>query len=177
MLAFAGCTTIPHSLVTDELCTGAYRQILNETMWIDGAVYGYSGDVENRTATAVRLLLGHERARDIFVRLLADAKPAGKLYALCGLYYADRDLFERDVEAFRLDAREIQTTRADVVGAERICDIVFCPHGSNMNARIVLKRGQTLQKWLRENKGKTGYGDISGGVGPEKIVNPTFGEE
>ncbi|MDD4869442.1 MAG: hypothetical protein PHR77_02685 [Kiritimatiellae bacterium] len=172
LLGIAGCASVPSTLLTDELSKGAYRQVLNETMWIDGAVYGYAGDIENRTATATRLLAGHEKARAIFLRLLADAKPAGKLYALCGLYYADWDEFQKQVEALRHDPREVSTTTADVVGPQRICDIVFCPYRDKDRERIVLKRGQTLHQWLKENKGKKGYGDISGGVYPENIVNP-----
>jgi len=174
---FTGCATVPDDIAPDDFTRGAYRQIQNETVWIDGAVYGFAGELENRTATAVRFLLSQENADAIFLRLLTDAKPAGQLYALCGLYYVDRERFDKEVEAFRHDTREIETTSADVTGRDKLCDIVFCPFEDSQTERIVLKRGESLQQWFLAHKGEMGYGDISGGADPERIVNPNFGEE
>ncbi len=64
LLVASGCRTVPNHLLTDELTTGAYRQILNETVWIPSAVYGCYAERENRTATAVRTLLWHDLFHD-----------------------------------------------------------------------------------------------------------------
>lgn len=173
----AGCASTPHDSITDPLTQGAYDQILKETMWIGDAVYGPNGEIENRTATAVRVLLGHDQADKIYLQLIKNAEPAGKLYALCGLYYANREQFQKEIEAFRNDSREIPSTSADVVGVRKMCDIVFCPVQETTKKRIVLGKGQTLRQWVKENKDTTGYCDISGGSYPDSIVHPYLGDD
>ncbi len=130
--ALIGCAAHREPGELDAATRAAYEHLLGASVWIDGNVYGFAGEEENESATALRTIWKHPQSAAIFSRLLDHAAPAGQLYALCGLYYSDRAEFEKRIAPFKTDQREIPTISADVHGPQKIADIVVCPYeGTN----------------------------------------------
>lgn len=164
------------SLITDKEAKEAYEQILNETNWITGKVFGFAGEHENKSATALRVLLKHKKAKQIFTRLFEKAHMAGKLYALCGMYYAHPHLFKVQIKRLRNCKKKVTSISGDVHGSENLCNIVFSPYeDSETMKRVVLRKGQTLDEWIQEWIQQRGYRsywlDISGGGYPSKFTS------
>jgi len=185
----------PPDYLADDDSRAAYMQLFNETVWINGNTHGPEGKLENESASALRVLWKHPRAADAFARLADDAQPAGRLYALCGLYYADRKLFDTQLRYFRFEKDKVRSVFGGKQASERMCDIVFCPYPEltvrristcppscnpflencpkhprkkvwERTLRVVLKPGQTLAEWRKENSEHGYYCDISGGGYP-----------
>ena len=196
MWLLGGCATPsptgPPVYLTDKVSRAAYTQLLNETVWIGNNTYGPEGESENKSAKALRDLWEHPRAAAAFTSLIDDARPAGKLYALCGLYYADMKRFDAEVRYFRFEKGKVKSILGDRHASERMCDIVFCPYPEvtirrvsacppscnpflkvcrrhpkkkvwEKTLRVVLEPDQTLAQWREKNSKNGFYCDISGG--------------
>ena len=130
LLTSCAAHRVPSGL--DDKTQHAFLQIMNADVWINGNKYGYAGELDNNCATALRTLWKHPKSKELFIRLIDQARPPGQLYALCGLYYSSRQEFDRRVKPFKTDQREIQTISADVQGNQKIADIVVFPYeGTN----------------------------------------------
>jgi len=76
-------------------------------------------------------LLNSPDAEAAFTFLLTDpdTPTAGRLYALCGLYWMDRKAFTAALEQFKQNRSLIQTQVGCVGESRRVCDIVYDPKG------------------------------------------------
>src|SRR5262245_55133036 len=95
----------PEGLSRDE--KKAYQTIMASDRFCGTAVViaGTTPEV----VIAFRKMLKSPNAAGAFRGLLADATTAGKLYALCGLYYADPDFFDEAVKRFQRSSDEVDT--------------------------------------------------------------------
>jgi hypothetical protein len=103
-----------------------YRLIL-EADRFEGIAVGAGGEVPF-VVFALQTILASAEADAAFKELLEGATVPGKLYALCGLYFTDRDAFRAGAEALEDDPTEIdaalygctaETVRVRDVVAER----------------------------------------------------------
>ena len=158
-----------------NICAAARDVILNTDTWISNVRYGFSGELENRAAASLRVLLKEPDARSIFMELLSKAPPAGQLYVLCGLYRIDRPAFSNIVGHYLTLTNTIPTIHADVEWTERICDIVRSPRVNTDRAiRAVLAPGETLDDWVAKNiRGQTQFFfvDIEGGAYTSRFLD------
>ena len=194
-----GCATTsppgPPTYLDTAESRAAYTCLLNETTWVNGNTYGPDGKLENKSANALRTLWQHPRAADAFASLVDSAEPAGRLYALCGLYYADRKRFDAEVPYLKFEKGKVKSIFDEKSASERVCDIVFCPYPETTmrlvsgcppscnpflthcrqhprkkvwerTKRVVLAPGQTLAQWRKENSEGGFYLDIGGGGYP-----------
>lgn len=74
----------------------------------EGTTIGDGGS-QPATVTALRMIVAQprERALSQLHELIRDASPAGRLYALCGLYKLDKAAFERALPPFLSDATPV----------------------------------------------------------------------
>jgi hypothetical protein len=101
---------------------------------------------------AFRRLLERPDAREVFADLLRRGRPAGQLFALCGLFLTDRDAFDREVQPFRSDAREVMFLRGCIMDSKPVHEVV-----ESRDPRVVrLRRGQTWREWFDEFTAKHG---------------------
>jgi hypothetical protein len=101
-----------------------------------------------------------------FRALLADGTAAGKLYALCGLYYADPDYFERAVVPFRKSRQEVATFVACSMSRVTVGSVV---ESKNPKAVRLKSRKQTIKEWAEETKTDGMVYDIVGGGWPSHL--------
>src|SRR5262249_38318549 len=101
---------------------------------------------------AFRTLLESPHADAAFKQLLTEATTAGKLYALCGLYYTDPAFFEKAVEPFRHSNDRIETVMGCIVSGNTVGAIV---EKSGPGAVRLKARTQTIKQWAEETKPKT----------------------
>ncbi|MGE0710691.1 MAG: hypothetical protein AB7N76_11870 [Planctomycetota bacterium] len=93
-------------------------QILVEATELCGPRTGEAGEA-TWSVTALRLVLDRPTAREDLLWLLEHAQPAGRLYALCGLWWLDRPTYEARVGAFLQDRREVSYLAEGCCGDRR----------------------------------------------------------
>jgi hypothetical protein len=123
---------------------------------------GFAGQTP-QVVVAFRILLKSPDAAAAFKGLLADGTTAGKLYALCGLYYADPDYFDRAVAPFRGSRREVATLMGCIMSRAKVGSIVESPSPKAVRLK---NRKQTVTEWARETKTDGMIYDIVGGGWP-----------
>lgn len=114
--------TIPHTPTPGAFEEGlapeiqpAYR-LLRTTAVFSGAAVGVAATTPD-TVQALRLILKDPAAEDIFRQLLAEATPAGQLYALAGLYVINPE-FARTAATPYESSQEMVRTQFGCVNAE-----------------------------------------------------------
>lgn len=112
---------------------------------------------------AFRQMFREPDADAAFKSLLNSATTAGKLYALCGIYYTDPAYFEKAVSRFLHSNQQVQTYFGCMVSSERVADIV---QKSGPHVVRLKNRKQTIQEWSEETKAKGVALDITGGGWP-----------
>lgn len=142
----------------------AFQTIAAAERFCDEAV-GYSGQVP-QVVLALRALLKSDQGDAAFKQLLADATIAGKLYALCGLYYTDPGYFEQAVQPFRRSDKEVQTFMGCIISRDRVGSIV---EQSRSDVVRLTSRTQTIKQWATETKRKSMSYDIVGGGWPNSF--------
>ncbi len=124
-----------------------------------GGDVGIAGDTPE-SVFAFRRLLEMDDAGALFGRLLEEAMPAGQLYALCGLYFADPPAFQRALPRFRESDVDVETVSGCIVFEVKIADLVWSPESRVMR----LQPGESPASWLAKQEGKRGFAvDIAGG--------------
>lgn len=167
MLFFTiGCTAVKmqHSMPTDALST-AVDELRHASVWVGSRHYGFAGESTNHLAQALDSVLESDDRDHVLFVLLQNARPAGQLYALCGLYHARPDIFDEVAERFRNNTNVVEGIIGDVMLPMRLCDIVFSPYGRGKGeTNIILRQGQSVGAWLREQDTRARpFMDISGG--------------
>jgi hypothetical protein len=93
---------------------------------------------------------------------LQEARPAGQLYALCGLYFTDHAAFETALPLYQNSRIEVRTQFGCIVGQEKTDKLVSASGPQVMR----LQPGQSPSDWLADHPQaeRDGYYlDISGG--------------
>ena len=144
--------------------TSAAMEVLRHATDFESVHVGIGGWLSTNVV-AFRVILSHRRAAELFPELYATATPAGKLYALCGLYFTDPAAFAREVPRMAADRSPVTTfngcirNSGDVVG-----DVVRAP----FPGRMQIGKGQTLAAWFAAHG--SAPGDIAGGYVPLSFV-------
>jgi len=111
-----------------------------------------------------RALSKNPQADAAFKQLLVDATTAGKLYALCGVYYTDPAFFEKAVQPFRHSREEVPTVMGCIISRDTVGSIV---EQSGPAAVRLKTRSQTIKQWAEETKPASMRYDIIGGGWPD----------
>ena len=160
-----------HSQVRLTLLTpagkDAYQSLLTAPRFEDDAI-GFAA-VPSKLVGALNVLLQEPNGDAAFKSLLLKAKPAGQLYALCGLYFTDYDAFKAGVEdrKFRLD---FVVTQFGCIGSRRKASDIIALNDPKV-VRLSSNK-QSLDEWQKQHpEVKDGYYlDISGGGYPRKFL-------
>ena len=129
---------------------------------------GYAGEL-SKLVQAYRILLKEKAADQAFKSLLEKASLAGQLYALCGIYYTDHNLFFTIVDNYKIKNEYVQTLFGCIGGKMLVSEIV------QVNSPTVVRLSypdQTINEWIDSHKEiiKNGFSiDIVGGSYPSKF--------
>lgn len=134
----------------------ALQSLMTTATFSDSAV-GYSGEPSDNVV-AFRVLLQEPAARSAFTRLVEHGSTAGQLYGLAGLYFTDRDRFDKEV------------TR--LAGSKQSVDTQFGCSSTRVSVAALVRKpgamrvppGQTMLQWLKKHG--SAARDISGGGFP-----------
>ena len=83
---------------------------LQKLMEVDIVAFGgvgFAGRI-SEAEIAFQKILAHDQAVEMFNRLTAEAKPAGQVYALYGLYLKDREAFKQRLTQVRAGIKKDQ---------------------------------------------------------------------
>ena len=138
----------------------AYENLLHASQFEDSRV-GYTGAL-SVYARNLETLLNEQNADAAFKSLLTNAKTAGKLYALCGLFYTDYDSFEKEIESFRLSKETVTMVSGCEVYDESVSAIIES-RGQNV---AIIGPGESLEQYLTGSKGRSYNIDIANGGYP-----------
>jgi hypothetical protein len=103
-----------------------------------------------------------------FKSLLTEAKPAGQLYALCGLWFTDPIAFKTEAERLKKANGQVDTLFGCVGMKERMADLIE----SKIAGAVRLKDNkESVKVWFDTHKGIAMHYDIIGGALPSMIWN------
>ena len=125
----------------------AYERLLKADRFEEGHV-GFAGRL-SEYIVAFNTLLQEKAADEAFKSLLAEAQIAGRLYALCGVYFTDREFFLQEIETYKTSGEEVQTMSGCLIHSERVSKIVE----SGEPFVAIINYGETIEEWrARTNK-------------------------
>lgn len=125
----------------------AYEHLLKAERFEQGAV-GYAGTV-SRYIESFNLLLKEEAADEAFKGLLNEATTAGKLYALCGLYFTDYETFQKETENLAKSAESVETMSGCLISSEKVANLVE----AKSQKVAIIKPSQTIEDFWKTNPG------------------------
>jgi len=170
LTAFAGCepgTCTPQEpapLQLSEFGREAFQTLLTAESFTNEAV-GIAG-VTSAEILALRTIWREPTAGRAFRQLEEQATVAGRLFALCGLYYADREAFLKRVEPYRTSDETVGFLEGCMM--LEACPVSFLVERAEPGV-VRLKTNQTVEAWLatgpKERRGRAL--DILGGGWPE----------
>lgn len=125
----------------------AYEMLLKAERFEQGAV-GYAG-TPSRFIESFNVILKEDSADAAFKSLLNEATIAGKLYALCGLYFTDYKAFQSEIGKYAKNNESVQTMSGCIISDEKVAKIV------ELNAAnvAIIKPSQTIEDFWKTNKG------------------------
>jgi len=138
----------------------AYENLLHASRFEDSRV-GYTGAL-SVYAKNLETLLNEQNADAAFKSLLKNAKTAGKLYALCGLFYTDYNSFEKEIESFKLSKETVTMVSGCEVYDESVSSIIES-QGQNV---AIIGPGESLEQYLAGSQGRSYNIDIANGGYP-----------
>lgn len=141
----------------------AYDYLVATQRFTDDAIY--DGGALPKEVICVRILLQEPRAAQIFQELAYTGSMGTRLYALCGLYYADPTAFELEIPRIRETEAliEFQTGCSTLLNFP-VKDLVDLGAG---NAVRLESREQTIRAWKLEDEARFSLRyDIAGGGFP-----------
>lgn len=77
---------------------------------------------------AFRRLVRSPGAAERFAELLKDATPAGRLFALCGLYFTDPEAFRSALPAFERSEERVRHQAGCMISEEPVADLIHSPY-------------------------------------------------
>lgn len=125
----------------------AYNDLLKAEIFETGRV-GFAGTLSTHVIS-LNTLLAEKDGAAALGNLLAGATNAGRLYALSGLYYADRTGFDKGVELFRSSEAKVQVLNGCLISDEIVGKII---ESDAVNVAII-KPGQTMREFWETNAG------------------------
>jgi hypothetical protein len=138
----------------------AYKHLLNATVFHEGRI-GYAGSL-SPYITSFNVILKEKSADEAFKSLVENAKMAGKLYGLSGLYFTDYESFKKQVEQFKKNDETVQTMSGCIVFSEKISKIVEL----NKPDVAIIKKSETIEEFWKNNRGGSYELDIAHGGYP-----------
>lgn len=123
----------------------AYQELLEANRFED-AIIGRGGDLSDQ-ARKFNILLGETNADAAFKAILENGTIAGKLYALCGIYFTDHEHFKVEVVKYKDTNETIETISGCLVSKEKVSKIVT----SNEGNTAIIKSGETLENFWKSN--------------------------
>ena len=132
-------------------------KVLSTTDEFADAYVGFVGG-PSAQACAFRTVLDQPDADRLFKQILTRARPAGRLYALCGLYFTDHERFLKEIPSYRKSADSVATFSGCLMGRAPIASLVELS-----GARVVRLRdpSETMQEWRSRNQDSSGWQDYS----------------
>ena len=142
-------TSTPVSFSIDKLSPegqNAYQNLLDTEVFAQGLV-GIAATL-SPSVESFNTLLKEKEADAAFKSLIANAKPAGQLYALSGLYFTDQEAFQKEVKNFRQKDEMVRAMSGCEMFDEKISKIVE----SNDKNVAIIKPGETIEDFWKRNK-------------------------
>lgn len=147
-----------------QAAADAYDVLLHARRFTDDAIY--DGGATPREVIALRILLGRPNAAAIFNELFERATVGGRLFALCGLYYADPARFQQGVQRLRESSETVEFQTGCLTWTDRpVAELLDLGAGAAVRLE---SPAQTIREWkaLDEARFSLGY-DIVGGGFPD----------
>ena len=147
-----------------------YICLKNAAFFADGGV-GEAGQIPNEIFAFGRLFK-KENASDYFIKLESEAGNAGKLYALCGLYYLDYSNYNYLMEKYCSDAETVTYMQGCIMSEYKMSEIIK-REGADGSPVVRLKNNKdTLNAWCARNPTADGFTmDFYGGAIPYSVRN------
>lgn len=147
----------------------AYEVLRTTGRFTDDAIY--AGGETPEEVHALRLLWSEPQAAAAFAALLEEAGIGGRLYALCGLYYADRAAFDVAIETWRGTPATVgYQTGCSFLSDQSVADLIESRHPGAVR---LTRAGQTIKEWVQANAPLVDEGgyrlDIIGGAIPNEF--------
>ena len=147
----------------------AYENLLKAERFEEGHV-GYAGTL-SKYIVDFNTLLRERAADEAFKSLLAEAPLAGQLYALCGIYFTDHELFLKEIEKYKTSGEEVETMSGCMISVDRVSKIVE----SDQPFVAIINYGETIDEWRARTKKESYMLDIAHGGFPATFKS--FGEK
>ena len=125
---------------------------------------GYGGEL-SRYVAAFRIVLADPGASAAFHSLVDRATPAGRLYGVAGLYFADPPAFDDALARLAAVGGEVPTQHGCFRMAEPVARVIR----ADGPQRIVVGQDATLASWLAAHP-EGGPCDLAGGCVPLSFV-------
>jgi hypothetical protein len=125
----------------------AYNDLLKAEIFETGRV-GFAGTLSSHVIN-LNTLLAEKDAAAALASLTAGATDAGRLYALSGLYYADRTSFDAGVAHLKDSEATVRVLNGCLMSDEKVGKIV---ESDTANIAII-KPGQTMREFWESNAG------------------------
>jgi hypothetical protein len=135
----------------------AYYDLLKAEVFETGRV-GFAGTLSAHVIS-LNTLLAEKDAAPALGSLPAAATDAGRLYALSGLYYADRALFDTGVARFKDREATVRVLNGCLMSDEKFGKIVE----SDAENVAIIKPGQTIKEFCETNTGGFELDIVHGG--------------
>ncbi len=141
----------------------AYERLRSADRFVDSMV-GYDGGLPPE-AVDLRALVRADPRGAACAQLFDEAAPAGKLLALCGLWWRDPARFEAGVAALRTQETLVKVHSGCEILEEPVRDLV-----KRKGAIRLVDRKQTIEEWTQTNGGRPAHLDIAGGSYPRRLL-------
>lgn len=141
--------------------------ILKEAPMFCSTMVG-AGGATPKEVDAFRTLLRHPMGDAAFKSLISEAKPAGKLYALCGLWFTDPAGFKTEAEKLKQRNTEVETLIGCIGMHKRMADVI---ESKEPGAVRLKDNSQSVKEWFDAHKGTSMHADIIGGYWPSMFKN------
>ena len=125
----------------------AYNDLLKAEVFETGRV-GFAGTLSSHVIN-LNTLLAEKDAAMALNSLAASAADAGRLYALSGLYYADRASFDAGIARLKDSEATVHVLNGCLMSDEKVGKIV---ESTAANVAII-KPGQTMREFWESNAG------------------------
>lgn len=116
-------------------------------------------------------ILESENPYPIYREILREGSLAGKIYALCGIYFCSKDAFEREVQLLQ---KSMPVGKVHVIDGDQKFDLLFSDlmDGKEMGA-VRLYYSESLSEYGART-GKLGVLDVIGGGIPVRLLDETW---
>jgi hypothetical protein len=125
----------------------AYQTLLTAKQF-EGDAIGYSAQ-PSELVGAYRILMKEPEADAAFKSLLANATPAGQLYALCGIYFTDHEFFLTEVKQQRIRSDHVQVQFGCLVWTMKAAEIV---ESKKLNAVRLSWPNESMVQWQQKHR-------------------------